>query len=323
MIRHNLKYKLLALSIAIVLWFYVNKGYNPIVTKEIPRVPLVPRKVEPGMIVTRMPKTVRVVLEGSREHVNATAADVDEMLVHINLRGKGPGTHKVPVVVVPPTSYAGLVKATPEPREVMVTIVREAQRTMQADVEFAGTPPVGFRFGAPEFTPPRAVISGLPDRVSRVNRLTVTVEPAQLREGVIEGDFTLSAKDKDGKEVQGLRINPAKVHLRLRLEQVPATRVVFVSPNIVGQPPFPYRVSEINVKPQVVTITGRPERLMQISAVSTQPLNLTSHTQTFTQRVAVSLPPGTSVADARYVRVTVRIESPAESATPQTESPKQ
>lgn len=322
MIRHNFRYKLLALSIAIVIWFYVNKGYNPNVTREIPAVPLTVRKLGPGLMVTEMPKTVRVTLEGPKEHVNAVAADADEIFAYVNLRGLGQGKHRIPVVVVPPQGYAGIVKATATPREASITVVREARRTLRVEVDFAGTAPVGFRFGSPEFTPSIVTVSGSRDRVSRVSRLTVTVEPSLLREGVIEGDFDVTPRDKDGREVHGVKLDPDRVHLRLSLERVPASRVVFVSPNIVGQPPFTHKVTKIEVQPQTATIIGRPEQLMQISTVITDRVDISNHDQTFTRRVRIIPPAGTSLANGRYARVTVQIvpRSNGTKVAPETES---
>lgn len=318
MIRHNFQYKLLALGIALIIWIYVNKGYNLNVTKELSAIPLSVRKVEPGLIIANKPATVKVILEGPREHVNAITADPEEIQAHVSARGKKAGKHKLPVIVTPPQGYAGLVRATAVPSEVFITLVNEARRVMKADVEFAGSPPVGFRFGAPSFTPAKIVVRGNPDLVNRINRLTVAVQPGELREGVIEGDYSLTARDANDREVRGVDISPSKVHLRLRLEKVPASRMVFVSPTIVGQPPFPYKVSNIDVQPQTVALTGRPEQLMHISTVGTEKLNLSNRTSSFTQRVKVIPPPGTSVSNGSRVKVSVKItliqpESPSTS----------
>lgn len=307
MIRHNLPYKLLALGIALVIWFYANKGYNPNVSKELSGIPLAVRKVEPGLIVTSKPATIKVILEGPREHVDAIAADPEEIQVHVSARGKGEGKHKLPVIVTPPQGYAGLVRGTAVPSEVFITLVREARRVMKAEVDFAGSPPVGFRFGAPSFTPAKVVVRGMPELVNRVSRLTATVQPGELREGIIEGDYLLTARDSNDREIRGIDISPSKVHLRLSLEKVPASRMVFVCPTIVGRPPFPYKVSKIDVQPQTVALNGRPEQLMRISTVGTETLNLSNRTRSFTQRLKIVPPPGTSISNASRVQVSVQI----------------
>ena len=137
--------------------------------------------------------------------------------------------------------------------------------------------------------------------------MVVAVDTNDTSNGSIDDNFAVAALDADGKAVEGLALNPQKVHLRLELVEAPASRVVFISPEVSGQPPFPYKVSEINVEPQTISVTGRPEQLMNVTTIKTQPIQIAGHTKTFSQVVQVVAPRGLALTKGDSVRVTVRI----------------
>lgn len=320
MLKHNMGYKLLAVGIAIVIWAYSSPGPNPPVTKDV-RLPLDVRRVEPGCVVTHAPKSVVVRLQGARSHVDAVAAEPDSISAFVSLQGKGPGRHNLPVILKLPEGYVGLVNTVANPRRVQVIVSEEARRVLDVGVQFVGSPPVGYRFGIPQITPDRAVVSGVAQLVNRVARVAAIIDISGPNPGSVNSEFGLVALDAAGKQIQGVDIAPAKVHVRLDLLEAPASRAVFVSLNALGQPAFPYRVSDISVRPSTVTVRGRPESLVNVTTLKTEPIRLDNRTHTFSQRVRVIVPEGLSAVDTSHVRVTVRIEKVPQPATENAEKP--
>jgi len=304
-IKHNIGYKLLALTAAAILWGHAR---NPNVVTEL-TLPLEVRKVEAGFVVTAKPKDVKVVLEGPKERVNSIAAEPDSVTPYASLHGKKEGQHRLQVFVELPLRHTELVLARADPPDILVSIERKAQRALKIGAEFSGTPPVGFRFGPPHISPSRAVVAGIASQVDEVVRLVVVIDPGTSGPNSIDGDFTVKALDRNDREIQGLDINPQKVRVHLEMERAPVSRVVFISPSISGHPPFPYKVSDIDVQPETVILSGPAERLVNISTVVTEPLKLDQRTETFSQRVRVLAPSGTSLEDGTPVRITVKITS--------------
>jgi len=310
MLRHNIRYKLLALAIALVIWAYVNGMQNPTVSKAR-TLKVEVCNIDPGYVKTTEPKPVRILLEIPRAHANSIAAGMDDISAYVNLQGKRAGLHIVPVKVRLPASFPDPVNILAVPSKVPVTLEEKARRTFKVNVKFTGSPPVGYRFGTPQVSPGKVIVSGIARKVDTVNRLVVAVDPGDLSANNIDNDFLVVAQDRYGRQVQGVELIPKKAHVRLELLEAPASRAVYVSLDAVGQPPFPCRVSGIDVYPQTVTLTGRPERLMNITTLKTKPVKLTNRTRTFSQRVSIIAPMGCGLADGKSVRVTVRIESPA------------
>ena len=307
MLKRNLGYKILALCVAIVIWFYANEGQNPRISKNV-TVLLDIRKVDPGCVVTNAPKSVKVCLEGTRTHVESIAAEPDAVVAYLNCQGKIIGRQILPVKVRLPEGFVGVVTATPDPREVPISLEDKVHRTMTIDVQFIGSPPVGYRFSRPSVSPNRVTISGTSAQLSRVSQVIAAVDTKNTSDGSIDDNFGVSALDANGKAVQGLELNPDKVHLRLDLVEAPASRVVFISPDVVGQPPFPCKVTGIEVTPQTISVTGRPEQLMNVTTIKTQPVSIAGHNKTFSQAVQVVAPAGLALAKGDSVRVTVRIQ---------------
>jgi YbbR domain-containing protein len=324
MLKENFKYKLAALGIAVVIWVYAGIGQNPRSSKQIKDIPLQVVKVEPGYIVTSAPQTVDVIVKGARADVNSIASDPESITAYVNLQGKIAGQHILPVRVGLAEGYRGLISATPVPREVRVTLETKVQRLMAIDVQFTGSPPLGYRFGAPQLSPAKAVVSGRAATVNQVAKLVVDVDANNLPEGDIDGNFVVIAVDKNGKRVQGVEIIPERIHLSLKLLEAPASRLVFVSIDTNGLPPFPYKVENISISPQTVTVTGKPESLASVTTIKTEPIRLTGRTRSFSQKVRLVVPPNIQLADQRQVRVSVKIgiEETPETETPQrTQSP--
>lgn len=213
MFRRNIKYKLLALSIAIVVWAYANGGIKPHVTK-----------------------------------------------------------------------------------------------LMKVNAEFTGVPPVGYRFNTPQFIPSRAKVNGTAGNVNKVDRLVVVVDYTEVDAGGIDSYFPVQALNKKGRFIQDVELAPDRVRLRIGLRRAPARRIVLVSPNIVGHPQYPYTVSDIELNPENVAITGRPEQLLGISTLKTEPIDLTGRTETFSQRTKIIAPSGLTLPDVRYAEIRVKIQ---------------
>lgn len=315
MLRRNFRYKLLALAVALVIWGYANLGQNPNVTREL-MVTLEARNVKDGYVVTNAPQQVRVTLQGQRSHIEAIVAEPDNVAAYVKVGDRAPGRYVLPVKVDIPLGLKGLVRASASPSDVAISLDEKAQRTFQVDVQFVSPPPVGYRFGAPELSPARAIVTGTTEQVGSVSQLVATVDSKEAVGGVVDADIAPTPQDKGGNTVSGIEVNPSRVHVHLQLLDAPASRIVFVSPDIVGQPQFPSKVSRIDVAPQTIAVTGRPDQLAGVTTLRTQPVSVAGHSATFTQRVRVITPQGLAIGDNRYVRVTVEISTAPEQKSP-------
>ena len=147
-----------------------------------------------------------------------------------------------------------------------------------------------------------------------MRQLTVKAE-AQVSVGAVDDDLPVVALDADGEQVTDVAVTPATAHVHIALARVPASKVLLVSPNLTGTPPYPYKVTDIQVSPASVTVTGRPDALAHAATVPTVPIDLSGAMGDVTRQVACALPSGVATVGQSMVTVTVRIAaSPAPEA---------
>lgn len=299
----NWPYKLIALGTAIILTTYVHGERNPTVsTSAATRLGII--GLQKGYVVTLAQEEVPISLQGPKTAVDAVKPT--DIKAWINLANLRAGSHTVPIIVSFPESSTHNVIAKPAVPKVSVTIEALSSRTLPVEVKIKNSPPIGYASSEPSVTPSVATVSGRRSLVDSVARLIVMVDPTPLRPSLDEY-VSIKPVDSHDNPVNDVNISPDGVRVALRLVETPADKPIFVSPTIVGQPQFPYRVTKVNVTPNSVSVKGRPESLAGASTVSTDAVDIAGATTDVVRQVGLHVPPGLDIDGPRTVKVTVRI----------------
>ena len=76
-----------------------------------------------------------------------------------------------------------------------------------------------------------------------------------------------------------------------------------------GSPAFGYTVSQTQSQPAQIRVAGPANRIGQLTAIATHPLDITGKAETIVKQAALQIPDGIAVVDAQHrVRVRVAIE---------------
>jgi YbbR domain-containing protein len=129
---------------------------------------------------------------------------------------------------------------------------------------------------------------------------------------VVKQDQPLIPVQANGREVQGhVTLIPETVNCPVDIRAREDVVQMRVLPTIVGEPPEGYLFGgRVVVDPPSVGVTGDRLAISQLTLISTEPIDLSDQTETFTAEVALDLPPGVNVmAENETVRVTVTITS--------------
>lgn len=306
MIRNNLFYKLFALGCALALWAYVNSERNPQSQKTI-SVPLETRSLAKGYTAEFLsPHEASVTIAGLKTVVDTVRKE--DVSAWVNLGSVEPGQDVVTetgrihvrVLGVAPND----LKTTVSPGTAKVRLEALSLKRLPVEVKFLTAPPLGYSYSDPTLSPASVGVSGKISAVSRVKRIILSLN---RDEGHTEIDdyFKVVAVDAKGSVVEGITLDPERVRLKLRFIEVPATKAVIVSPQISGEPKFPWQVSRVSVTPASVTLEGKPSALMGMSTVTTDRISIDGADGTVTKDVAVRVPAGVKVVDHKKVHVTV------------------
>lgn len=325
MIRNNLFYKLLALGVAIGLWTYVNSEQNPRARKVV-TVPIEMRNLAKGYTSDPDTREANVTIEGLKAVVDGVRRE--DVNAWVDLRGLklnvGVSTGKFKVRASVSGVSADDLNVSVKPEFVRVRVEALSGKRLPVEVKFLAAPPLGYAYADPQITPASIGISGKVSQVSKVTRIMLPLTGANPNQP-IDGYFNVVPVDAKGNVVQGVELDRDKVRLRLGFVEVPATKSVIVSQNIIGQPKYPFTIVKVSIMPASVTLEGRPSALMPISTVTTEAVSVQDATETITREVSLRIPTGVHVVGNSKVRVTVYLskkETDTGKKEPETDSSK-
>lgn len=305
MIRNNLFYKLLALGVAVGLWTYVNSEQNPRARRAI-TVPIELRNLAKGYTSDPNTREATVTIEGLKTVVDSVRReDVNAWIDLGGLRlGAGISTGKFKVRSSVSGVSANDLNISVKPEFVKVRVEALSRKRLPVEVKFLAAPPLGYAYADPQITPASVGISGKVSQVSKVTRVMLPLTGATPNQP-IDGYFNVVPVDAKGNVVQEVKLDRDKVRLKLGFIEVPATKAVIVSHNIIGQPEYPFTIVKVSIMPASVTLEGKPSVLMPISTVTTEAVSVQDATETITREVGLRIPAGVRVVGNSKVLVTV------------------
>lgn len=309
---------LLALILAFTLWVFVSYTQNPDLSTAYDNVPVDIEGLAPGLMVVDqegLPRTQRpevdITVLTDAETLRERDVRLSDLRPFVDLTGRGPGEHNVPVNVV--TTRPLRLRTAVEPNYLVIRLDQEITRTVALTVETTGVVPFGFEARAPQATsrgqPLTAVtVRGPQGRVTRVTAVRARVDIDRLTANY-NSPRTLEAIDANNQPVAGVTVEPATADILVPIIPSVGLKRVPVVPSITGFPASGYVVAGVEVSPLLVTLTGSSGPLDDAENVPTAEVDVTGATQTFTRSVSLIAPRGTQLrfGEPTEAIVTVRI----------------
>ncbi len=303
-LSENFVLKVIALATSLMIWFYASEERNPIVTKRVNAAVRVVGTAPPDLLVRVSTDPVPVDVSGPRNEVDALSdTDVKARVSQSLIRA---GDHQVPISGFdrPPSAPDITVQALQQ--TVPASVTRKLSKRLRVEAAFNNDAPLGRVYSMrPRLDPAYATVIGSREDLDRVVKLRVYVE---THGGSVHEDLPILALDHDDVRVDSVQLEPDRTHVELDLVEAPASRTLIINPVITGRPAPPYGVAEVLVKPDQVTVIGKPEQLLQLSNVATAPVLLDGLTSDVSRETPLRLPEGVRLRGQRQtVLVTVRL----------------
>ncbi len=213
-LRSNMFARGLALFLSVALWLFVmgdNITRTTDTIKEYQGVPLIVESLEDGLVITDMPATVSVTLEGLPAVFDGLT--VDELEAYVDLEEKGPGLHRLRVRGKPPRGL-NLVSFSPE----QVDLVIEALNTAvyQVFVDFFGEPAEGWERKTFSVDPMHVRVEAPQSIFEQIDRVVLQVDQSGIRDQYRQ-ELTPVAVDSQGEEITGVTLIPDKIMVTINL----------------------------------------------------------------------------------------------------------
>jgi YbbR domain-containing protein len=306
-IAKNLSLMLLSLVLAFFFWAVATEAEDPTSTRVFnAAIPVEVRGLPEGM-TTYGAELARVRVEIQAPKSVWDRLQADDIDAYVDLSSGQTGTYHVPVVAVIGLEPSTIASITP--KEIELTVEAIAEKEVDVDIRVHGNPAMGFIARNAELAPQSVRIRGPESKVSQVVGALVVVDITD-RQNDLRSDYEPMPIDINEVEVSLVEIVPRSVTVNVPVSQWLDTRDIPVNPNLVGQPAPGYRIADLEIDPQILTVYGRADVLASTTTLQTEPIDYDGITQTLRATVPLRLPTGLFVFSAQSsVTVTLTVEA--------------
>jgi YbbR domain-containing protein len=306
---HDFPLKAVAVVIAVVFWVALTQNAAPrvIVVTFDGRVPVERPDNPAGYVVRGQLADVVVTLRGApgvadRVALSDLRATIDAKA--LTLGQAEPQDARVNVTV----AKEGVEVVDISPPTVSVRVERLTSRTLLVQPRFANAPPAGARAGDPAVTPTEVSVTGPESDISRIAAVLATVRFGDAQTDIEAPSTPAIPVDAAGVPVDGLKVEPGSVTVKVPVLPIATTRTVPVVFTLKGAVAPGYWVVGVAMDPFAVTVRGDEQVLSSLDRIETLPIDVGNLSATRSFSVALSVPTGVTLLRPTDVAVTVTVQ---------------
>jgi len=306
----NIGLKIVALVVAILLWYVVVNITDPIITQTYKNVHV---KILNADVITSQGNTLQVVdnsavipsvtVKAPRTIIQELGSNVDTIVATADMNKLLSDGATVPIECTV-SKYAEKVESI-RPSSDYVRVSIEKRRTVQLPISVttSGEVESGYIVGDKTPNQNQVRVSGPQSVVDRVKTASVDVSVGGFTGNISTmGDVVLFDEEGEPVSMDSLELNVST--LRVDVE-ILATKKVPIYYSMIGIPADGYGVTgEIECTPEVITIAGEKSKIDVVSAVKIpgEELNVTGQTDNLVTNVDIQdyLPQGIRLADSSF-----------------------
>ena len=315
-IANNLRLLLWALALALAVWVAAVTSSDPDQVRVYPT----PVNIQivgqaSGLMITGdVPHQVQITLRAPRSIWDQLVARPNSVRAVLDLSGLKQGKHQLNLQIQVDERPVRIIQVSPD--SIPLTLEPLVTQSFPLDVDITGQPAVGYQAGNPTVDVEQAVVTGAQSLVSRVKRISVSVNLGGAREG-ISLSVSIIAYDATNQVVNDVNLQPQTAHITLPISQQSGYRDMAVKVVVHGQVANGYRLDNISVFPPVVTVYSSDPALVSAlpGVVETQPLNLQNMSNNISTQLGLNLPSNVSVIGDPNVSIQADISAIESSLT--------
>jgi YbbR domain-containing protein len=297
-VRNNIGYKLLAVLLALMLWYYVTDQRDPIINRSF-QCPVEPRGLASEQVLVSSFPDVSVTVKGSKSLMQKISKD--EIRVFVNIPQQDVGDLILPVEVEVPL---GIQVISTDPERIRVNLDYYSEKSVPVKVMVQGELDAGFTFKPPVVTPDKVTVRGPSRLLAKVSQVSGVLKLNGGRSDIQQKVLVKAPKDV-GSNVE---IRPNFVQVQLSVVPSGAVKTVAVFPVLQGKPKSGFTIKEIRVEPDQIQVTGSPELLSALREINTVPIDITDLEESATREVDLVFPDGVVSLEQEKVHVKITID---------------
>lgn len=306
----NIVTLLLALLVAIIIWFNASQVEETIVRQTIQTSINVVGIPENGILIEPDPDTLPPLIigfEGPESVVPELTADNFVATLDLSAVPFGEETEVMVQAQIDSVEEISIVFQSTE--EVKVLLEESISRNIPVQLDIRGTVARGHTQGTPLIDPDFITVSGPASDVEQLSTIRLTVFLNNARDTQLYSP-QLIFYDLQGRvtSTRGLMLSTDEVEVTIPVNESAGFAEKFITVARVGEPAFGYRLLNVTVEPDSVFVTGPPAQLNNLSRLETERIDITGLTESTQLQVALDLPEGIRLDQDQEVFVNIEIE---------------
>ena len=258
--------------------------------------------VPDGYKVTQSTETIKITVKGPRSLFAANGDKNFQAHVDMQEAKSGKGSYKVKVDM--PQGFE-LVEVQPDTVDVELDPI--VRRKVRADISVNGSPASGVTVAKVSQASAEVMIEGPSKAVSEVERVIGYVGLTNKNDVDFALQVPLTAINNDGREVQGIKIQPATMYVAVQMARGLTKKIVSIRP--VTDNDLPQNLELVSMKPNPlqIEIAGAENIISNLTTVATEKISLADVVGNTDKTVKLALPPGVTVTNHDVlVRIVVK-----------------
>ncbi|HJV47080.1 MAG TPA: CdaR family protein [Bacillota bacterium] len=312
-LRNNNVVKIIALLLAIALWFVVkgttttNQPFKQTSeTYRISEVALTAKVDKDRYAIVKLPKTVTLELKGTPSALSRNISPSDYQ-VFVDLTQVEKGAHTVPVMV---NGFPSDLTVQPIPDKVDVVMEEKQKVEKEITIKYSGSPSDGYTAGEAILKPKKVHITLPESEIQDAAEVLASVNVDGAKD-TVEQTVPLKVVDKKGNPLDA-EVNPAVVEVT-----VPITSPYKVLPlklSYVNSPPEGISINGINLKTDKVTVFGPKEVIDKMTYYPGPQIDLSTIKEDRYMQLKVPLVPNVVKIDPDFIELEVNASAATKKA---------
>jgi YbbR domain-containing protein len=303
LVRYNVGYKILAVCLAFLLWYFVAGQRDPLAKQTYAR-PVELRPTTTQLVSTLTLPEVTITISGTKDLVQSLQDQ--DIHAYVDVSGQTAGVCYLPIQTSVPDNIQVL---SIYPQTVRVSLDYQGSKKLPVKVVLQGTPAPGFMTLSPEVTPDVVTVSGPSGLLAGLQDVQAVVDTTGVNTN-ITAKVSLQVPGSGDK----LALNPPEAAVVIPVVSSGLVKNVPVIADVTGTPGVAQSVKSVAVDPTMVALTGSQDVLSSLVSVYTQPVDISGATGQVVEDVDLVLPQGVSMVTQGQVHVTVVLGAAATGA---------
>ena len=302
-ITNNLDIKILALSMALILWFYISSQYNVIIEKYY-EIEITPINLDNSLSIKEIREKVTAGIKGPQNIIENIAAN--KINGTANLQNVlEPGEYIIGVDILTPKNTQ-VTKIIPE--NIPITVEKIVSQGYAVEYNLIGLPEKGYSLeNEPEIVPKEILITASESVHEIINQVKVDIDISAISENM-EREEKVTVYTKDNAILDSLSLKPDKVMVSIYVRKGYPEKILEVKPRIIGKPAPGFYISKIEATPNSFKIFGEYTRIINIEYLETIPIDVNGVSKTLTVKVTPLLAEGIYLDENQETLVEVQIQ---------------